>query len=245
MVFQIYTLLREGDCTMRYLKDIIGLPVLLFLLFGMSMNACGMGSASWQEEVLLHDGSTIIVERTVSRGGRHELGQNPPIKEQHLSFAMPGTKRWVAWEDKFSEDVGSANFLPMLLDVQNDVTYLVASPMGCLSYNKWGRPNPPYVVFKYDGKAWQRIGLQELPAEIKTPNLIFSMPDIVVKKSGGRFMSVKTIQEILAGYKQAEYRTILRVPLKPGSPGVSCPDYSSPRYTSPKAPHPISPKVRQ
>ena len=85
--------------------------------------------------------------------------------------------------------------------------------MGCLSYNKWGRPNPPYVVFKYDGKDWQRVPLTELPDEIKTPNLIFSMPDIKVEESGKRYMSVEMIKAIRAGYTQPEYKTILREPL--------------------------------
>jgi len=44
-----------------------------------------MGIAG-KEEVLLHDGSKLIVERTVERGGRHEIGQPPPIKVESLSL---------------------------------------------------------------------------------------------------------------------------------------------------------------
>jgi hypothetical protein len=153
----------------------------VFLMMGASVGAqaglFGIGGVSWKEEVLLHDGSKIVVERKVERGGRHEIGQQPPYKVQSLSFTFPGTTQEIVWEDNFSEDVGSANFLPMLLDIRNTTSYLVVSPMGCLSYNKWGRPNPPYVVFRYQGKEWQRIPLQELPADIRSPNLIFSDPD--------------------------------------------------------------------
>jgi hypothetical protein len=46
----------------------------LILMMGVSMSACaglfGMGGTSWKEEVLLHDGSKIIVERSQSYGGR-------------------------------------------------------------------------------------------------------------------------------------------------------------------------------
>jgi hypothetical protein len=35
----------------------------------------GLGGTSWKEEVLLHDGSTILVDRSVVRGGRHEIGR--------------------------------------------------------------------------------------------------------------------------------------------------------------------------
>jgi len=182
-------------------------------ILGGGMSACAMGGTSWNEEVLLHDGQKILVERSVERGGRHEVGQKPPYKEQSMSFTMPVRNETITWEDRYSEDVGSANFLPMLLDISKGTPYLVVSPMGCLSYNKWGRPNPPYVIFKYDGNTWQRIPLQELPTEIKAPNLIFSMPDIKVEETGKRFMSSETVKAIIEGYRQPEYKTILREPL--------------------------------
>ncbi len=213
----------------------------LILILGVSMSAdAGLfglfSGTSWKEEALLHDGSKLIVERSVERGGRHEIGQEPPYKEQSLVFTMPGTNQKVTWEDKFSEDIGTASFLPMLIDIVKDTAYLVATPMGCLSYNKWGRPNPPYVIFKYQGKAWQRINLQELPAEIKMPNLIHSSPDTEVEKTGKRFISAEMIKAITADYRQPESQTILRTPLKiVGREG--CPDYSLPRWTSPKAPN--------
>jgi len=197
-----------------------------------SMSACSK-EVSWKEEVLLHDGSKIIVERSVERGGRHEIGQRPPYKEQSLNFTVPGTSQTIRWEDHYSEDLGMANFLPKALDMRDGVVYLVASPMGCLSYNKWGRPNPPYVIFKFAAKEWKRIPLQELPPEIKAFNLIGSAPDIEVEKSGKRFMSAEMIRALNADYKQPEYRTILREAL----PKERCPQYSS----SPKSPIPITP----
>jgi hypothetical protein len=169
-----------------------------------------IGGTSWKEEVLLHDGSKIVVTRWVNRSGRHEIGQKPPYKEQSLSFSMPNSGRSVKWQDHYSEDLGTANFLPMLLDIKDGAAYLVASPMGCLSYNKWGRPNPPYIVFKYEGKDWQRIPLADLPGEIKATNLIFSMPDIEVERIGKSFVSAEVIRGIVAKYKQPEYRSIVR-----------------------------------
>ena len=53
----------------------------LILTLGISMNSeaglFGFGGASWQEEVLLHDGRKLVVDRSVERGGRHEIGQLP------------------------------------------------------------------------------------------------------------------------------------------------------------------------
>ncbi|MHB1677389.1 MAG: hypothetical protein ACYCSS_07610 [Sulfuriferula sp.] len=59
----------------------------LFLMIGVSMSAC---SATWKEEALQNDGSTIMVERSVERGGRHAIGQEPPIKQQSLAFISTG-----------------------------------------------------------------------------------------------------------------------------------------------------------
>ncbi len=170
----------------------------------------GIGGTSWKEEVLLHDGSKLIVERSVERGGRHEIGQQPPIKEESINFTLPLTSERITWKSEFSADVGLADFQPLLLDIFQGSAYLVTSPVGCLSYNKWGRPNPPYVIFKYQGKAWQRITMQELPAEFKTPNLIFSSPDNEVEKMGKGYITIAMVQAANKDLTQPEYKTILR-----------------------------------
>ena len=85
-----------------------------------------------------------------------------------------------------------------------------------MSYNKWGRPNPPYVFFKHDGKAWQRIPLSELPAEFKTINLIVNNgreEDIKRAESKLGHVSAEGVQKINSSLTQPEYRTILREPL--------------------------------
>jgi hypothetical protein len=218
----------------------------LLLMLGASMSACAglfeNDSTSWKEEVLLHDGSKIIAERRVELGGRHELGQKPPIKEQSLAFTLPSTNQRIKWEDHYSADVGSSNFNPMLLDIVNGTAYVLVLPAGCVSYNKWGRPNPPYVVFQYQGKEWKRISLQELPAEIRTPNLILSSPDDEAKKAGQRIVSAETIKALYAGYSRPEHKTILREALPESQ---LCPDWGSQRYRSPKAPLPMKPETEK
>ena len=180
------------------------------------MTACSQ-TTTWKEEVLLHDGQKIIATRTVERGGKSEIGQQAPIKQQSVAFTLSITNEKVVWEDKFTDDIGGANFLPMQLEVHNGLAYLVAYPMGCLPYNKWGRPNPPYVVFKYQSKTWQRVPLQELPEVLKAPNLIFSSPDTEVKKSGQPVISAEAIKTLYARNTLPEHKTILRAPIKPGT----------------------------
>lgn len=200
------------------------MAVILMMGAGMSATAgwFGLGGTSWKEEVLLHDGTKIVVERWVKRGGRHEIGQKPPYQDQQMQFINPATSKKVVWEDLKSDDIGTASFLPMLLDIVGGKIYLVANTMGCLSYNKWGRPNPPYVVFRYDAGQWVRIPLAELPKEIVLPNLIHSDPDTVVEKLGKDFVTSDEIKTIIEQYRQPQYRSILREALPAGSVGVSC-----------------------
>ena len=183
----------------------------------LSASTAAYAQTSWKEEVLLHDGQKILATRSVERGGRGEIGQQAPIKQQSIAFTLPTANEKVVWEDKFTEDIGGANFLPMQLEIYKGLAYVVAYPMGCLSYNKWGRPNPPYVVFKYQSKAWHQIPLQELPAVLTVPNLIFSSPDTEAKKSGQAVISAEAIKTLNARYTVPEHKAILRESIKPGT----------------------------
>ncbi len=200
---------------LRWLFYVSSLIVLVELSACAGAGALSFGGESWKEEVLLHDGSKIVVERMVKRGGRHEVGQKPSFKDQRLRFTVPGNNQTITWEDHASSDLGQANFLPMAVDIVRGVPYLLAHPMGCPSYNKWGRPNPPYVIFQYQGSEWKRVPLQELPREITTPNVIFSMPGVVVEKFGKRFITAGMIKGVIDGYQQPEFKTILREEVQP------------------------------
>ncbi|MDT8989671.1 hypothetical protein RQP54_02205 [Curvibacter sp. APW13] len=191
----------------------------LGLLSSLQVGAEGVGASPgwagfvWQEQVLLHDGQTLLVQRAVRRGGRHEVGQKGDYVAQSLQFTVPRTGQTIVWEDNATDDLRNSSFLPMALELVGGTPYLVANTMGCLAYNKWGRPNPPYVVFRYQGAKWERIALSDLPAEVSTPNLVQSMPDLVAEKEPGRVVTAQRIAQIVAEYRQPEYRSILREPI--------------------------------
>ena len=186
----------------------------LVLTLGVSMSAqaglFGFGGDSWKEEVLLHDGSKIIVERSQAYGGRHEIGQTPPIKEQDITFTLPGTNRSFTWKSEYSEDIGRANFKLLALHVLNGTPYIVTVPNLCLSYNKWGRPNPPYIIFKHDGKDWQRIPLQELPSEFKENNLVINSKGEARIITAQSIVTAELVRKLNGELVQPEYKTILR-----------------------------------
>lgn len=194
-----------------------GLLCISLMILGVDMSAeaglFGLGGTSWKEEVLLHDGKKIIVERSQTYGGRHEIGQSAPIKTHTITFTLPNSAKTLTFKSEYSEDVGRANLNLLALHILNGTPYIVAEPNLCLAYNKWGRPNPPYVIFKYDGKAWQRIPISQLPAEFKAINLIVNNgreEDIEQAAAVKGYVSETDVREINSSLRQPEYRGILR-----------------------------------
>lgn len=185
----------------------------------------GFGGDSWKEEVLLHDGSKMVVTRSQTYGGRHEIGQPPPIKEHTITFTLPGSDKRITWTSEYGEDIGRTNFYLLAVHVLNGTPYIVAEPNLCLSYNKWGRPNPPYVFFKHDGKAWQRIALEEFPAEFTAINVALTLgrKDVETMVNMG-LVPAENIKERNGRLQQPEFKTILREAVKPNSDSqTSCP----------------------
>ncbi len=191
------------------------------IILGGGMSACAMGGASWMEEVQLHDGSKLIAERSQRFGGRHEIGQKPPIKEEEITFSLPGSSESITWASEFSEDVGRAYLLPLALHISNKTPYIIATPNLCLAYNKWGRPNPPYVIFKQDGKAWRQIPLPELPVAFKEINLVINTTKHDSVLAHQTLVRADVVKKLNSSLSQPEYQSIVREPLKPG---VGCPE---------------------
>ncbi|MHB1198394.1 MAG: hypothetical protein ACYCZ6_02320 [Polaromonas sp.] len=200
----------------------------LALAFGLgacaALPAMGAGGAdSWKEEVLLHDGQKIIVERNQTYGPRPVIDKWPKIKEQTLSFTLPGSTRELTWKSEYAEDIGgNMNFVPLALHVLESRPYVIATPVGCLGYNKWGRPNPPYVVFKHDGKTWQRIPLTELPTQFKDINLVVGTSARAAEAlTALPLVDVEAVRRFNRDVRPVEFKTILREPLAKGTVGSS------------------------
>lgn len=201
------------------------------LIVAIEMSACAMvgalpfGGDSWKEEVLLHDGSKLIITRAQTYGGSHEIGQPPPIKEHTVTFTLLHTDKTITWISEYDSSLGRTNFQLLAIHVLNSTPYIVAEPNLCLSYNKWGRPNPPYVFFKYDGVAWQRIPLEEFPVEFKSINVALS----TIGRKGADLVrqgvvSSEKIKEVNRHTVNPDHKTILREPVRLGTEGsaVNC-----------------------
>ncbi len=210
----------------HWLKVFMTIGSTLTLGVSVSANAgpFGLGGDSWKEEVLLHDGQKIIVERSQTYRGRGEPGQSAPIGEHTIRFALPGSNQPITWISEYGEDLGRTNFNLLALHVLDGTPYVVASPNLCLAYNKWGRPNPPYVFFKYEADKWNRIPLEAFPAEFKTVNVVRGIrgrPGEELVRMG--MVSAQKVALLNSNPRvQPEYKTILREPLKGNSGITSC-----------------------
>lgn len=185
------------------------------LTLGGSLNAnaglFGLGGDSWKEEVLLHDGQKLIVERSQMYKGRSEPGQPAPIGEHTIRFSLPGSSKTITWTSEYGEDIGRTDFNLSALHVKNNTPYVVAEPNLCLSYNKWVRPNPPYVVFRYDGTVWERIAFDALPSEFTTVNVVKRIRGIDVENLvKAKEVNADQVAALNAGLERPEAKVILR-----------------------------------
>ena len=190
------------------LKRIVKLGLLLML--GASVGACSK-TMSWEEEVLLHDGQIVVAKRHYNLGGYPAIeSQERAALDVTVTFSPPGTNKKVVWKTDYDQAKPEPNSLNLIrLDVVKGVPYIATYPAGCIAYNKWGRPNPPQVLFKYENGQWQRITLPELPPELigAQANVVVGKPAAVLLKS---FYTVDGVNAENSGISTPEYKSILR-----------------------------------
>ena len=130
--------------------------------------ACGgqTETITWQEEVALHDGKSIVVTRSMTLGGTwREIGQSPGESMYNLNFTSPDGRQ-ISWENP-------GRLRLMILDFLDGVPYLAASPAMVTDYARYKCPDPAYVFFKYDS-SWQRIEFKDFPSEFRKTNMVIS-----------------------------------------------------------------------
>ena len=176
----------------------------------------------WREVAELHDGRKIIVTRYQTYGGRHEIGQGPPISLQRLTFTVPETGERVTWESGTTPDIGRVNLLALAVHILDGVPYVISEPHLCLAYNKWGRPDPPYVIFKYENRQWKRIPIEKLPAEFKTLNLVIntkSHHETITNFIRNWTVQPELIRKLNSSLDQREYQSIVHESVRGNSVG--------------------------
>lgn len=136
----------------------------------------------WTEEVVLHDGRLIKVEREVDwtfrvasgdAGSGFQLFKNWPDRFW-LKFKHPDTQETIKWQ-------GEQHYNPVLLDVVNGIPYLVVYGRGSKETEAvYGCPELPYTYLMYEsalfGK-WTPVPVEKAPAILREANLSPKYPD--------------------------------------------------------------------
>lgn len=181
----------------------------------------GIGdSVTWREEARLHDGSIMVVERIHRLGGRPTLeSRDRAILDEIITFSASGTGQKITWRMSFRDDVPEPNGVNVvLLGIVNNVPYIAGYPAGCIAYNKWNRPNPPQILFKYVDSQWKRIALADFPLQLVQANIIVGGPR---SKQLKPLYSVAQVDEENRDIDTPEYKSILRTAVKRGAVGSS------------------------
>jgi hypothetical protein len=129
---------------------------------------------TWREEVLLHDGQIVIAKRsrTFLPFARDEwFRATDHLLSHSIEFTPPGGKESIKWVSEYDKKFDHPDFHLQAVDIVKSIPYVVAKPISCELHEKWGSPNPDFVIFKYVNRKWQRIALEDWPTEINRRNV--------------------------------------------------------------------------
>ena len=212
--------------TLRTLLRAVAGRALLAFGLTLGMSACSgvavhalSSQRTWTEEIQLHDGSMITARRTYVLGGRSEPGARESSSTfQTVTFNTPAGE--IEWTTDFRDSQPEPNSLSLIaFDIVKGIPYIATRPAGCIAYNKWQRPNPPQIFFKYVDKQWVRVALAEFPSEITQANVVLGRPSTEILKP---FYSVADVRRENSDVKVPQYRTILREAMTEEQINSSC-----------------------
>ncbi|MDD2686517.1 MAG: hypothetical protein PHY62_10190 [Gallionella sp.] len=126
--------------------------ILIAACFACCLSACSKSNSqpTWNEEVLLQDGRTLLVTRTESSGH--------PISHQSISFKSGGDL--VTWEDNHKWRI---DYTPQVLDFVGSDPVVVMPVFRYGPCQEYDYPQEGLVAFRYSQNQWTRMPIQELP----------------------------------------------------------------------------------
>ena len=167
--------------------------IVVLLMAVVALTIWEWGKYHWKQEVILHDGRTLWVDRTTVYRHYGELVQlsHPSPFADGFSFWHPNKWSHITWPL-------NENVRPLLLDFVGDIPYLVTEINGGKHYDM-GCPPHPYAFYKYEDGDWQRIDVRALPQQLQRTNMLPYLDSIrrdEVRQAGNR-MDAKVIKRAL------------------------------------------------
>lgn len=129
-------------------------------------------TVTWDEEVKLNDGRTIVVtQKRRCEGGDYSANTNASCvsREAWLRIKLPEfSSEEIVWHESLN---------PMVVNIHQGSLFVVGFPPHTLEFRAYGATNPPYFGFLWHDGAWKRIPFTEIPVSIYDTNmLIESIP---------------------------------------------------------------------
>jgi hypothetical protein len=215
------------------------LLVVLVAIAALGVQMCSPVTYRWKEEVRLHDGRLIVVERSKVMSGPREPFRSATVGKWTLAFENPDKPG-----KKITIDVhGGAD--PMLLGFVQGVPYLAIQPGRGDARYFYNCPHPPYIFFRYDGE-WKRIELKELPKELVARNLPNDTPEYEARSRKWGIITSVEMQKLLEIVKRENSVGIIRpngdeTIYDCNRPGALHAGGSTPPTVAPKAKEPSAP----
>ena len=153
----------------------------------------------------------LILERESKQGPHDPLLNIRMELIQRIAFTDPDSGERIQWEIP-------KGLLPAMLDLDGGTPYLVLRAYTVADYNNWDCPNPPWIVYRYERKEWNRISLEQLPARFKHRNLLPAAEVLTKldKHSADVLVSVRELEQYWKQYPLPEQaRAISREKVSP------------------------------
>ncbi len=122
----------------------------LILVATAGCGAAGPTVRTWSEDVLLDDGTTVVIERSVEFKTTDSLARDAPnliMFRSRLTLARAGNST-VAWEGQLSPIV-------LYRDSATQEWVMIAATVNCDTWRQNGRPRPPYWEYRYGVSGWE------------------------------------------------------------------------------------------
>ena len=179
------------------------------IVLSVSLTACGK-TIDWKQEVKLHDGRVIVVDRQSKISGT-VFPENVTLEfEQTLTFRHPDSGERIEW--KLPQGLQPVSF-----DFDRGTPYYVLHAHTVADYNNWGCPNPPYLVYRYQQGNWNPVAFGELPPHFGKRNVL-SMSKYIKNMKDGRTVSPSEVEAVIDSF-DPEIRTVNRKKVNPIAEG--------------------------
>lgn len=171
----------------------------------LSLAACGK-TIDWKQEVKLHDGRVIVVDRKSKQESMSIPTKGILEPWQQIAFTHPASRERIVWD--LPKGLGL-----WMLDIGGGMIWTVLKPQSIADYNAWGCPSPPWIVFRWQTGIWQQVAMGDLPSVLTTPNTLAAAASDN-PRSENKLVSVEQFGAYLARL-DPEYRTISREKVNP------------------------------